>query len=72
MWIYHPEQGVGKAKGQRRGERVGVWTEPESRLRCEDNVPLTQASVEAPPRSEGDGPSVEVATVKDIDKLIDV
>ena len=34
----------------------------EPRLRCEYNVPLTQASVEAPPRSEGNGPSGEVAT----------
>ncbi len=42
------------------------------RLRCEDNVSLTLASVEAPPRNEGNGPSGEVATVRDIDILIDV
>jgi hypothetical protein len=42
------------------------------RLRCEDNVPLTRASVEAPPRSEGNGPSGEVATRVNIDILFDV
>ncbi len=48
-----PEQGVGEAKGQRRGERVGY--EPEPRLSCESSLSATQATVEAPLRSEPSG-----------------
>lgn len=68
--IWCPEQGVGEAKGQWRGERVGY--KPEPSLRCEKTLRVTLASVEAPPRSEGNGPSGEVATVKDIDILNEV
>ncbi len=59
-----PEQGVGGAEGQRRDERVGC--EPEPRLRCESCISATQASVEAPLRSEPTGRSGEVATAESV------